>query len=109
MHAVKRDWAQDGSVAKSTVNSLPPLVTLHNHHLTTLTSLSSIIIAPETSFDLAKLTLERWRDLSMGGDRWENVREWEELVELEMTFGGAEVAEEEVATPGGKGKKKGKR
>lgn len=109
MHTVKRDWAQDGSVAKSTVDSLPPLVTLHNHHLTTLTSLSTIILAPETSFDLAKLTLERWRDLSMGGDRWESVREWEELIELEMTFGGAEVAEEEVATPGGKGKKKGKR
>jgi hypothetical protein len=45
----------------------------------------------------------------MGGERWESVREWEELVELEMTWGGQEVQEEEVGTPSGKGKKKGKR
>ena len=92
------------------VDSLLPLITLHNHHLTTLTILSQTILAPETSFDLAKLTLERWRDLSMGGERYEGVKEWEELVFLETTMGAVEVEkEEEVATPGAKGRKKGRR
>lgn len=30
----------------------------------------------------------------MGGERWDGVREWEELVELEMTLGG-EVEEDD--------------
>ena len=46
----------------------------------------------------------------MGGERYEGVKEWEELVFLETTMGAVEVEkEEEVATPGAKGRKKGRR
>lgn len=94
------------------VDSMPPLITLHSQHLHTLISLCDILSSPETDFDLGKLTLERWRDLATGGERWEGVREWEELVDLEITFGGSiggDDVEEDVPTPSGKGKKKGKR
>jgi hypothetical protein len=92
------------------VNSIPPLITLHNHHLALLTSLSLIILNPETSFDDAKHTLERWRDLSIGGERYQGVREWEELVDVEVTAGGEDESdvEEEKAVGSGR-KKKGKK
>jgi hypothetical protein len=52
--------------------------------------------------------LERWRDLAIRGERWNAVREWEELVDLELDAGrDADDDEEEVV--GKKGKKKGKR
>lgn len=41
-------------------------------------------MSPSTSFEDSKLTLERWRDISIGGERYEAVREWEELVEIEL-------------------------
>jgi hypothetical protein len=88
------------------VNSIPPLITLHNHHLAILTSLASIILNPETSFDDAKLTLERWADLSMGGQRHAGVKEWEELVELEMSAGGEDESDVEEERSAGSGRKK---
>lgn len=80
----------------------------HNVHLVTLTSLSAKIVDPATAFDDAKLALERWRDLAIRGDRWNAVREWEELVDLELDAG-REPDEEEEEVVGKKSKKKGKR
>ena len=90
------------------VDTLGPLVSAHNVHLVTLTSLSAKIVDPATAFDDAKLALERWRDLAIRGDRWNAVREWEELVNLELDAG-REPDEEEEEVVGKKGKKKGKR
>lgn len=95
------------SMLMTLVNSISPLISLHSQHLATLTSLSRTILDPETAFDDAKLTLERWRDLSVGGERHEGVKEWEELVELEMAVGGeddSDVEEEQVKSSGRKKK-----
>lgn len=92
------------------MNSIPLLITLHSHHLVALTSLSRTILDPDTTFEDAKLSLERWCDLSMGGDRCRGVKEWEELVDLEMSAGGdddSDIEEERVVTSGRK--KKGKK
>lgn len=90
---------------------MPLLISLHNIHLATLSSLVEVLLNPHTSFDTAKLTLERWRDLSMGGERWDGVREWEELVHLEMSGGGEEeeVEPDRSGAAGSARKKKGKR
>lgn len=74
------------------VNSLPPLMHQHNLHLHTLRLLSSTILDPSTPFEKAKRALERWLALSRGGERWEAVREWEELVGLEMELGAERMA-----------------
>lgn len=89
-----------------TVDTLPPLLHHHSEHLALLTSLSGTITSPESSFDEAKLALERWLALSRAGERWESIREWEELVELELTgYGGDEdESEEEEVKPRRKGK-----
>jgi hypothetical protein len=51
--------------------------------------------------------LERWLALSRGGERWEQVREWEELVDLELIgYGVEEESEEEDIKPKRKGKGK---
>ncbi|RSH92617.1 hypothetical protein EHS25_008062 [Saitozyma podzolica] len=95
------------------VDSIPPLLSMHDSHLTTLRNLSSTIASPQTSFDNAKLALERWRDLSIGGERWEGVREWEDIVGLEMggVWGEEEEPEEEDMgrSGGGRKGKKGRR
>ncbi|WRT63964.1 uncharacterized protein IL334_000891 [Kwoniella shivajii] len=88
------------------VNSFSPLISLHFAHLATITSLSQTILNPDTSFDDAKYTLEAWRDIATGGERWVAVREWEELVEFELTGGKDEDEEDELPI---KGKKKNKR
>lgn len=62
---------------------------------------------PDTSFDDAKLALERWRDFAIGGERWNTVREWEELVDLELSGGGTIDEEEEEEVDRRKSKKKG--
>jgi hypothetical protein len=85
------------------------LTSLHSNHLTALTSLAQIILNPETPFDQAKLTLERWRDLSIGGKRCEGVKEWEELVDLEITGGGDDEEIEEEKVVGSGRKKKGRK
>ncbi|WWD09206.1 hypothetical protein V865_007328 [Kwoniella europaea PYCC6329] len=90
------------------VNSLSPIISLHTSHLASLTSLSHIILDPNTSFDDAKLTLEAWRDIATGGERWEGVREWEELVEVELAGGRDEGDDDEDEVPI-KGKKKGRK
>jgi hypothetical protein len=96
--------------ADSTVNSLPPLLTAHNTQLILLTALSRTMVDPKTSFDDAKLALERWRDLSIRGERWNIVRDWEELVDLEVTGAGeAEADEEDDAERGTKKSKKKKK
>ncbi|KAK1927716.1 hypothetical protein DB88DRAFT_45337 [Papiliotrema laurentii] len=92
------------------VNSLPPLLTAHNTQLILLTALSRTMVDPKTSFDDAKLALERWRDLSIRGERWNIVRDWEELVDLELTGAGeAEADEEDDAERGTKKSKKKKK
>ena len=73
----------------------------------TLTSLATTITDPATSFDDAKLALERWRDYAVRGKRWDAVREWEELVELELSGGGVIDEEEEEEVDRKRGKKKG--
>ena len=52
--------------------------------------------------------MERWRDFAIRGQRWEAVREWEELVNIELA-GGEEEEEEEEEYASRKGKKKSKR
>jgi hypothetical protein len=89
------------------VNSLLPLLSLHNHHHQLLTPFAGIITSPETPFDEAKIALERWQDLGRGGQRWEGVREWEELVELELAGFGREKEREE--DEGIKGRRKGRK
>jgi hypothetical protein len=44
--------------------------------------------------------------LSRAGERWEEVREWEELVDLELMGYGEEESEEEEIKPKRKGKGK---
>lgn len=51
--------------------------------------------------------MERWQDLGRGGQRWEGVREWEELVELELAGFGREKEREE--DEGIKGRRKGRK
>ena len=60
-----------------------------------------------TPFDKAKLALEQWQDLSRGGERWEIVREWEEMVDLELASSTAEKEREDEE--GVKGKRKGRK
>jgi hypothetical protein len=91
------------------VNTLSPLLTVHNEHLVTLSQLSKTITSSETSFDDARLALERWRDFAIRGERWDTVREWEELVNIELGGGREEEEEEDDEPVGRKGKKKGKR
>ncbi|WVW82088.1 hypothetical protein I302_104093 [Kwoniella bestiolae CBS 10118] len=81
------------------VNSLSPLISLHTSHLASLTSYSNIILDPNTPFDDAKLTLESWRDIATGGERWVGVREWEELVDIELSGGMDEDEDEEDEVP----------
>ncbi|WWC58392.1 uncharacterized protein I303_100932 [Kwoniella dejecticola CBS 10117] len=69
---------------KKFVNSLSPLITLHTSHLASLSSLAKVIMDTNTSFDDAKVALESWRDIATAGERWVGVREWEELVDLEL-------------------------
>jgi hypothetical protein len=88
------------------VNTLPPLLHAHVEHLNLLTALSKTILSPQTLFDDQKLALERWLALSRAGERWEEVREWEELVDLELTGYGEEESEEEEIKPKRKGKGK---
>lgn len=99
------------------VNSLPPLMHHHTLHLHTLTELSTIILDPATPFEGSKRALERWLALSRGGERWDAVREWEELVSLEVELGGRNgtMTDEEdgeegmgLVSPAGGRKKKGK-
>ncbi|WVN85632.1 uncharacterized protein L203_100781 [Cryptococcus depauperatus CBS 7841] len=78
------------------INSIASLISSHTQHLSQLSILASRILDPETTFKDAKVTLESWRDLSSGGDRWESVREWEELMEIEM-FGELDEEDEEVS------------
>ncbi|WWC66591.1 uncharacterized protein I206_100494 [Kwoniella pini CBS 10737] len=78
------------------VNSLSPLISFHTAHLASLTTLSKIILDTTTTFDDAKVALESWRDIATGGERWEGVREWEELVELELQ---SELDDEEDDLP----------
>jgi hypothetical protein len=95
----------------TTVNSLPPLLHQHVLHLLVLNDLARIITSPETGFEDAKLALERWLALSRGGERWQVIREWEELVDLELTGYGngleedSEDSEEVRPRRKGKGKK----
>jgi len=80
---------------------------LYNHHLHDLSSLAETILSPDTSFNDAKLALEHWQHLSRGGERWEGVRDWEELVELELAgYGGETEREEEEFV---KGRRKGRK
>ncbi|ORX34224.1 hypothetical protein BD324DRAFT_637164 [Kockovaella imperatae] len=69
------------------VDSLSPLLSNHHTQLAHLRVLSNQITDPQTSFENAKLALEQWRDLAKGGSRWQSVRDWEELMDLEMSFG----------------------
>ena len=96
-------------VSYGTVNTLSPILTLHNDHLVALTQLSKIIASSETSFEDARLALERWRDFAMRGERWNTVREWEELVNIELGGGREEEEEEDDEPISRKGKKKGKK
>ncbi|ODN84165.1 hypothetical protein, variant [Cryptococcus amylolentus CBS 6039] len=69
------------------VNSISSLIPLHTSHLAELTIITTTILDPATSFDDAKYSIEAWRDLASGGERWDGVREWEDLIELELTRG----------------------
>ncbi|WVF70731.1 hypothetical protein IAT40_005524 [Kwoniella sp. CBS 6097] len=102
------------------VNSLSPLISAHTTHLSSLISISQVITNLDTSFDDAKLALEHWRDIALGGERWNAAREWEGLVELELAGGRGEDEFDErgededdlavsVSASGQKGKKKGRR
>ncbi|AFR93797.2 hypothetical protein C343_01687 [Cryptococcus neoformans C23] len=84
------------------VNTISSLIPHHTYHLAELSVLASTILDPATAFDDAKYALEAWRDLATGGERWEAVREWEELVEMELTKAEEEEEEEDNA----KGRKK---
>lgn len=92
------------------VDTLQPLLHQHVLHLSLLKGLSQVVYSPESSFDDSKLALERWLALSRGGERWEVTREWEELIDLELTGYGLEEEEssEEEVRPRrrGKGSKK---
>lgn len=87
-----------------TVDSISPLLTLHNVEHAQLTRLANTLLSPGTKFDNARAALERWRDFAKGGERWEAAREWEELVALELAGPEGDEEEEEV-----KPKRKGKR
>jgi hypothetical protein len=105
-------WKQSQILTK-TVNSLPPLLHQHVLHLTLLIDLHRTITSPQTTFEDSKLALERWLALSRGGERWEAIREWEELVDLEMIGYGngltVESDSEEDLRPSIKKKGKGKK
>jgi len=88
------------------VNSLPPLLHAHVLQLYLLTDLSRSILSPETTFEDSKLALERWLALSRGGERWNEVREWEELVDLELAGWDEDESSEEDIKPKKKGKGK---
>ncbi|KIR67608.1 hypothetical protein I314_02025 [Cryptococcus bacillisporus CA1873] len=77
------------------VNAMSTLIPHHTYHLAELSVLASTILDPSTAFDDAKYALEAWRDLATGGERWEAVRDWEELIELELTKAEEEEAEED--------------
>ncbi|WVQ85636.1 hypothetical protein IAT38_007802 [Cryptococcus sp. DSM 104549] len=77
------------------VNSISTIVSLHTIHLADLSVLADIILDPATSFDDAKLTIESWFDLATSGERWDGVREWEDLVDLELSKGGEEEEEQD--------------
>ncbi|KAK4687487.1 hypothetical protein P7C73_g2622, partial [Tremellales sp. Uapishka_1] len=89
------------------VDSLPPLLSLHNQHYAHLVVLSQSLLSPSTGFDTAKMVLEQWRDLSVGGQRFLGVREWEDLVGLELS-GGEKDDDDEFANTG-KVKRKGRK
>lgn len=80
------------------------LIPHHTCHLAELSVLASTILDPSTAFDDAKYALEAWRDLATGGERWEAVRDWEELIELELTK--AEEEEEEEDNTKGRRKRR---
>lgn len=118
--------------------SLDPLASHHALHLFQLQTQSDLIVHPSsapsskfisksrstpkptqtpnpsstgnTTFDTQKAALETYRDLLYRSDRQNWRIEWEELVEGEMGgwqyTGAGEV--EEMASPGGKGKKGGR-
>ncbi|EIW72640.1 hypothetical protein M231_06540 [Tremella mesenterica] len=92
------------------VNSLPSIFTLHSIHLSKLRHLSQLISSSETTFDQSKLALEQWQDLSRCGERHDEVEEWRELVEWEMTWGQppSKTEEKEKLVTPKSGKKKGK-
>ncbi|WVR05727.1 hypothetical protein IAU60_002751 [Kwoniella sp. DSM 27419] len=90
------------------VNSLSDQISVHNLHLAQLTSLANILLDSTTNFDDAKLTLEHWRDISLGGERFNAARDWEELIELEL-MARKEEEEDSDELPVARGKKKGKR
>lgn len=69
------------------VDSLPPLLTIHNTELAELSALAHTLLSPSTKFEVARAALERWRDLARSGERWCAAREWEELTVLEMGGG----------------------
>lgn len=72
------------------VETIPQLMALHTAHLQALQLLSSTLQSSDRDFEEAKLALERWRDLGLRGERWEGVREWEELVQLELSWAGGD-------------------
>ncbi|ORY20955.1 hypothetical protein BCR39DRAFT_74418 [Naematelia encephala] len=90
------------------VNTLPALVSQHNQHLSQLTLLSRVLLSSESTFDESKLALETWLYLSRGGDRWEAVREWEELVDFELAPQGGMEDDDEDEYVSKRGKKKAK-
>ncbi|WWD18035.1 hypothetical protein CI109_102482 [Kwoniella shandongensis] len=91
------------------VNSLSPLISQHTSHLATIASLSTTILSPSTSFDDAKFNLEAYRDIAMGGERYQYTREWEELVEIEVGAGREDEDEDEDEIEMRKARRKGKR
>ncbi|KAK8865783.1 hypothetical protein IAR55_000930 [Kwoniella newhampshirensis] len=90
------------------INSLSPLISLHTSHLATINTLSSTILDPSTSFDDARFTLEAYRDIATGGERYQSTREWEELIDLELGAGGEEDEDEDEVEMK-KSRRKGKR
>lgn len=75
----------------TSVNSIPPLIHQHTLHLHTLSTLSRTIVDPHSTFAASKKAIERWLALSRGGERWDAVREWEEIVGLEIELGVARM------------------
>jgi hypothetical protein len=67
------------------------------------------IKSPKTEYEIAKLAIERWRDLGRGGERWNGVREWEEIVEMELGGATESVVGDDEAVMGSSGRKKGKK
>lgn len=91
--------------ADLSVDSLPPLLTSHAEHYAELVSLTNTLRSSATAFDDAKYALERWRDIASGGERWQDAREWEEMVTLELAGPSPEADSEEESAPKRRGKR----